>query len=178
MKQQWFNRTKFLTVVLILMLVFLLLLGFTSIFPIHFNGLISDFRPIDPETTLDGTKFLLEYVNQNVILKNRYTDVTLSVVHGYSPVAQPPSYNLLRQPDGRVYVTVQLASGGNSGAFWFKIFEITTPPARDVEAGSYYSDIGLSCTYPRVDGNVLIFRRSANCADSPATYQEHRIPLT
>ena len=84
------------------------------------------------------------------------------IIQRYSSTALRPAYQLLTYAD-HIYLLIRLASGGNSGAYWFKVFDVSRAPAEDLMVAYDDPQIGISCTEPRLYGNSLLFEISADC---------------
>ena len=133
----------------------------------------AEFQAIQAETPLAGTHYQIEYANQNITLRNTFTPATFSVIKRYSLIATPPAYQLISHAQ-RPYLMIRLGSGGNSGAYWFKIYDLSGTSVRDMTAASSAPDMGLSCNAPVLEQDSLKFVISTNCrfgaADSIRVY--------
>jgi hypothetical protein len=132
-----------------------------------------NFQDIQPETALETTHYRIEYTNQNLVLDNIRTRVSTTIVQRYSPVAAQPAYQLLNHAN-RPYLIIRLASGGNNGANWYKVFDLSGAAVRELTAVSYDPYMGLSCSDPLLRGDALEFQISTNCHSGslslPRTY--------
>src|SRR4051812_420616 len=73
----------------------------------HAPQIISDFRPVMPDMTLEQSFYRLEYSNQNLVLKNWFTQATTTIIQHYSLVASPPAYTL-RHSAAYTYLIIRL----------------------------------------------------------------------
>ena len=138
------------------------------------------FSDIQPKTPLTGTNYEIDYTDHNLVVKSTLNGATLPIIRRYSPIAAPPAYHLLNTPSYD-FLIVRLDSGGNSGALWFKVFNLNAASPVDLTAQSSEPNIGLSCTYPVFDGATLKFEISADCRANPlsqsAGYRSYFFPL-
>jgi len=137
----------------------------------------SEYQSINALTPLAGTHYQIEYTDENVTLKNTSTQAALPVIQHYSPVAAPPAYHLFSYAQ-RPYLIVRLASGGNSGTYWFKVFDLSGADARELTVASDNPDMGLSCNAPVLEQDSLKFLISTDCTfTSPYSMRVYWLPL-
>lgn len=122
-------------------------------------GRMNDFRELRQSTTLSGTNYALELIGNDVRFRNTVTQ-SLYVTGLSSLPDDPLLYTLLRHRDNTYLIVGSDHEDGNIGGFWFDIFNITGEPYIVDDRGVLPH---LSCTYPRLDGDALLFETAHQC---------------
>jgi hypothetical protein len=116
-------------------------------------------QALSETTSLEGTDYILELVGAQFLLENAVTHSKYPTGLHYR--ADDPMVYTVLQHHGSTYLIVGGDhEGGNIGGYWFDIFNITAEP--------YWLDNGtlfpyLSCVYPRLEGDALLFETAHQC---------------
>jgi hypothetical protein len=129
-------------------------------------GRISDFTAVTDGLQVPGTPYSFAFVPRadepnatEVRLRNSQTHSETGVSTMYYSFY--PAYRLL-QHSGKSYLLFKLDNGGSAGGYIFNVLDITSDPPRYT-----FSDdnllAGVSCTYPRLEGDSLEFESAEKC---------------
>ena len=127
-------------------------------------GRITDFQLLNSNLHIPNTNYVIEKSDQGMALYNTSTqrNFDIEVVSD----SNFPAYNVLNYQNRR-YLIIMNNSRGSFDGWAFSVYNITTNQPFDVNRDNPNLSVGLSCTYPRLDGDSLELESAEKCMFFP-----------